>query len=300
VIIDVHAHYYPRAYLEAIGRSDIPSAAAAPLGGQNVEERLALMDSLGIDRQILSVSQAQPYLANPDDAVRAATLANNLYDELCDAHPDRFSYFAVLPLPHVEESMRELARVSQHPHVVGFTIGCSVNGLQLDDPLFSPVFAELDRRSTCLFLHPVGQTDVVFLKGHNLAWSIGATFEDTASALRLVYADIPARFPRMKIIVPHLGGTLPFLIDRLTRKSSEAIIAGLRTFYYDTVSGSVEALNCTCAALGRDRLLFGTDYPFCDESEFSKHLSYLSDGVLTSDEVNLVRGGRASALLGLK
>src|SRR5664279_3496350 len=89
VIIDVHAHYYPSAYMELIGRPDVPSLLAAPLAQQGIGERLALMDSLGIDRQILSVSQAQPYLERRSDAATAARMANDLYDELCQRHPGR-------------------------------------------------------------------------------------------------------------------------------------------------------------------------------------------------------------------
>ena len=114
--------------------------------------------------------------------------------------------------------------VSRPSNVVGFTIGCSINGLQFDSGLLDPNYAVLDALGAALFRHPVGQTDVAFLKDHNLAWSVGATFEDTTAALRLVYADVPRRFPRMRVIVLHLGGTLPFLVDRLTRKGGAATI----------------------------------------------------------------------------
>ena len=297
MIIDVHAHYYPVAYLKAIGRTDIPSPRAAPLGQISIEERIALMDSLGIDRQVLSVSQAQPYLDDEDDAAKAAALGNDLYDELCARYPGRFSYFAALPLPYLDASIREVQRLEESPHVVGFTIGCSVNGLQLDDPIFDPLYGELHRRSSTLFLHPVGQTDVAFLRDRNLAWSVGATFEDTVAALRLVYADVPRRFDRMSVIVPHLGGTLPFLVDRIARKEGSAVLDGLRTFYYDTVSGSVDALNSTCRVFGADRLLFGTDFPFCDASEFARHLSYLDEGELEAEDLVRVAGERAHELL---
>lgn len=299
MIVDVHAHYYPRAYLEAIDRTDVPSPIAAPLASQSLKERLGLMDAQGIDRQILSVSQAQPYLARAGDAAAAARLGNELYDDLCDDYPGRFSYFAALPLAHVEESLAEISRVDGSDHVVGFTLGCSIGDVQLDDVRLEPVFEELDRRRAVLFLHPVGQTNVGFLRGHNLAWSVGATFEDTAAALRLAEVRVPQRFPQLRVIVPHLGGTLPFLSARLARKGSDHVLEGLRTFYYDTVSGSVDALNCTCRAFGADRLLFGTDYPFCDATEFARHLSYLDKSELREDQLALVRGATASGLLGL-
>lgn len=300
MIIDVHAHYYPRPYMEFIGRADVPSPMAAPLGQQSIHERLTLMDSRGVDRQILSVSQAQPYLSVGADAATAARMANDLYDELCQRHPGRFSIFAALPLPHVDEALAEIERVSQRASVVGFTMGCSINGLQVDSELLDPIYDALNAHSTVLFLHPVGQTDAAFLKDHNLAWSVGATFEDTTAALRLVYADVPRRFTKMKVIVPHLGGTLPFLIDRLTRKGGTATIEGLRSFYYDTVSGSLDALRCTQHAFGSDRLLFGTDYPFCDASEFERHLMYLDEAEMSEDELDFVRGRRAAELLGIQ
>jgi hypothetical protein len=143
----------------------------------------------------------------------------------------------------------------------GVTLGTSVAGRQLDDPVFEPVSAELDQRGSVVFLHPVGQDDTAWLAGHNLAWLAGAPFEDTAAALRLILAGVTDRYPRIRFIVPHLGGTIPFLLARVTRKSTAEITGGLRSMYYDTVSGSPDALTSACRAFGTDRLLFGTDYP---------------------------------------
>jgi len=189
VIIDVHAHYYPRRYLDLIGRPGLPPTAAAALAGQDIAERLAPLDQLGIGTQVLSVSQAQPYLPDSDAAAEAAKVANEEYIALCDAHRGRFLTFAALPLPHVDQALAEIGRVAAIGPVVGFTMGCSVVGRQLDDKLFEPVFAELDRRGALLFLHPVGQESTPWLAGHNLAWLVGAPFEDTAAALRLVLSS---------------------------------------------------------------------------------------------------------------
>lgn len=184
------------------------------------------------------------------------------------------------------------------PSVVGFTIGCSVAGRQLDDPVLEPVLAELDQRGSTVFLHPVGQDDTPWLAGHNLTWLVGAPFEDTAAALRLVLSGVPARYPNLRFIVPHLGGTIPFLLARVTRKGADEIITGLRGMNYDTVSGSAEALTCARHAFGVGRLLFGTDYPYCDEPKFRHHLSYLSDTGLDTAELAQITGGTTAALLG--
>lgn len=301
MIVDVHAHYYPTEYLERIGRADIPPPASAPLGTQSMSERLRLLDEQAIELQVLSLSQAQPYLPAPADAATAAVMGNDLFLALADAHPDRFRAFACLPLPFVEESLAEIDRVRGAAHVLGFTIGCSVGAMQLDDPALDPVFHRLDELGAVVFLHPVGQEDTVWLRGRNLPWMVGATFEDTAAALRLVLAGVPWRYPGIRFIVPHLGGTLPFLLDRVGRKRQDDVdvVEGLRTMYFDTVSGSSEALTCACHAWGHERLLFGTDYPYCDAAQFGHHVAYLERAGFDADTLAAIRGGTAAELLDL-
>ena len=103
--------------------------------------------------------------------------------------------------------------------------------------------------------------------------------------------------PRIRFIVPHLGGTIPFLLAKVTRKSTTEITGGLRSMYYDTVSGSPEALASARDAFGADRLLFGTDYPCCSDQEFRHHPGYVSESGLNTDELRQVKGGTAAALL---
>jgi len=298
MIVDIHAHYYPAEYLGRIGRPDVQPAWAG-LGRQGIDERLNLLDRTGIDAQVLSVSQAQPYLADPSAAAEAARLVNDIYADLCEAHRGRFFCFAALPLPHISESLAEIARTASSRSVVGVTIGCSVAARQLDDPLFDPVFADLDRRGAPIFLHPVGHEDLAWLAGHNLAWLVGAPFEDTVAALRLVFAGVPDRYPGIRFIVPHVGGTLPFLQARLARMGPAEVMRGLQTMYYDTVCGSAEAMVHACNAFGTERMLFGTDYPYCDEKQFTRHLTFLDECGLDPRMVEQVRGGSAEALLGL-
>lgn len=298
MIIDVHAHYYPARYLELLGRPDLPPTVAAELAGQDIAERLDLLDRSGIDAQVLSVSQAQPYLPGPVAAAEAAKVANEEFVSLCAAHRGRFLTFAALPLPHIDQALAEIDRVAAADPVVGFTLGCSVADRQLDDPLFEPVFAELDRRGAVVFLHPVGQEDTPWLAGRNLAWIVGAPFEDTVAALRLVMSGVTDRFPHLKFIVPHVGGTIPFLLARIGRGNPEKIRAALRTMYYDTLSGSAETLASACRVYGSDRLLFGTDYPYCDEALFQRRLSYLGEAGLDPKELEQIVGGTAAALLG--
>jgi aminocarboxymuconate-semialdehyde decarboxylase len=298
VIIDVHAHYYPQEYVQRIGRTDLPLPSAL-LGAQTIGERLELLDSAGIDAQVLSVSQAQPYLPDEPAAADSARLVNDLYVQLCEAHPGRFYAFAALPLPHIDAALAELDRTAGSPLVVGIALGCSVAGRQLDDPLFEPLYAELDRRESRVFLHPLGLDSNPLLAGHRLAWLVGAPFEDTVAALRLILSGVTSCYPGIRFIVPHLGGTIPFLLARLARQQSQDIAGALRSMYFDTVSGSADALGSACHAYGADRLMFGTDYPYCSEPQFRRHLSYLDEAGLDGAALDQIRGERAAAVLGL-
>ena len=300
MVIDVHAHYYPRPYLEGLGRPDLPPREAAPLADLDLGERLALMDDTGIHMQVLSVAQAQPYLTDRQAAAEAARLANELFSEACRAHPDRFRVFATLPLPHVAEALDEIGRAFRDRHVVGVTVGCSINGQPLDDPRWDPVWAELDRRRAVVFLHPVGLADAPWLRDYGLVWQVGAPFEDTVAALRLVQSGLVRRFPQVRIIVPHLGGVLPFLEARLGRQAGRPdLLEDLRRFYYDTVNGSAPALRAAATVFGADRLLFGTDYPYCSVDDFQHHLSYLAASNVSTADVAAMRGRTAAVLLAL-
>ena len=96
--------------------------------------------------------------------------------------------------------------------MLGVNIGCSIASRPLDDAAFAPFFAELNRRGTTVFLHPVGCGCGPFLEDFGLNFPLGAPFEDSIAAIRLVLVGVIHRFPKIRFIVPHLGGTLPFLV----------------------------------------------------------------------------------------
>ncbi len=299
MIVDVHAHYYPRRYLERIDRADLPYPGVAPLGAQTIDERLALLDRCGVDVQVLSLSQAQPYLPAAKDAAEAASMGNDLFAELCAEHAGRFYTLAVLPLPFVDESLAEIDRALSLSPVVGFTMGCTIAGRQVDDPQLEPVYAELDRRQAAVLLHPVGQDCLCSDKDYNLAWLCGGTFEDTIAATRLALSGIGDRYPNIKFIVPHLGGTLPFVLARMMRMTKGRGEEAIHRMYFDTVSGSVEALRCAADVMGADHLLYGTDYPYEAEEDFEERLSFFDRSGLDAATTDHIKGGLAVELLGI-
>jgi len=312
--IDVHAHYFPDQYIDFLARRSGKPAPDRPGTDITLDQRIELLDEVGIDMQVLSISSATAYhLAAEGDVVEASRMANDLYVDLCRQYRGRYTAFATVPLPYVDASIAELERALAFPEMVGVTLGCSVAGRPLDDPEFSPFFAELDRRGTVLFLHPQGIGAGPGTADYGLTWLIGATFEDTVTALRLLFSGWLQRYPRIRTIVPHLGGPLPFLKQRIDdlragmmareqgcEPSPEALPSHqYRQLYFDTVNNHVPALRCACETFGADRLLLGTDYPYLLGPRWARLVNYIDEAGFSPQDTEAIMGGNARALLGI-
>ena len=303
--IDVHAHYYPDKYIGHVSRlrGEANFRIRAAGAAVTLEQRVDLLDQSGIRVQVLSVGAQQPYGTDANAAISAAKLGNDLYAEACARHRGHFAAFAALPLPHTDPALTELARALDDLGMIGVNLGCSVAGRALDAPEFEPLFAELDRRGTVLFLHPVGCGCGTLLEGFDLNFPLGAPFEDTVAALRLILSGIVNRYPKIRIIVPHLGGTLPFLVERLdgslVGRTAYQPSEYLKRLWYDTVNGSTAALRCARDVFGADRLLLGTDFPHLAGPRFEQCVSYIEQSDLAWEEKRAVLDHNAQSLLGL-
>jgi 2,3-dihydroxybenzoate decarboxylase len=238
-------------------------------------ERLELMDRAGIERAVLSLAgpgvQAERDTAT---ACRNARAANDFLAREIARHPHRFSGFAHLPMQDPPTAADELERAMCDLGFCGAMINGHTNGRYLDHPSFDPFWERVQALGAIIYLHP---TDPVaphpVLDGHRAlkraTWEW--TFETGSHALRLVFGGVFDRFPGARIMLGHMGETLPFLLWRfdsraklygvkLGRKPSEYI----RDNIVVTTSGvcANEPLVCTIGALGRDRVMFAADYPF--------------------------------------
>jgi 6-methylsalicylate decarboxylase len=144
------------------------------------------------------------------------------------------------------------------------------------------------------------------IEATNLTWPIGAPLEDTICMLQLMRANIPSRFPDIKIILPHLGGFAPFLIARLDLTqdlflppSAPPPSVQAKYFWYDTVNANPASLRCAQEAVGNDHLLFGTDYPFWRDDAFKLCADYIAEAGLPKAEVERILDRNAKELLGL-
>jgi 2,3-dihydroxybenzoate decarboxylase len=256
------------------------------------DHRLEAMDLAGIERAVLSIAgpgvQAEPDTAT---AIRNAREANDFLAREIHKKPNRYSGFAHLPMQDAKAAAAELTRCMRELGFCGAMINGHTNGQYLDHPSLAPFWERAEALDAPIYIHP---TDPIqpspALEGHRglrrATWEWG--FETGSHALRLVFGGLFDRFPRAKLVLGHLGETLPFLLWRF---DSRAKLYGvklqkspsdyIKTNIYVTNSGmcSAEPLACTLAALGRDHVMFAADYPF----ESTEEAGHFIDSV-TLDE----------------
>ena len=293
--IDVHGHYLPPEYVSLVARSRGATAQDPALQQQGtIEERIGMLEEAGVQLQVLSLGSNVPYLEAEQDAVAAARVGNDAYAAIAREHRGRLGAFGSVPLPHVDAAIAEASRCLDELDMLGIALGCSVGERTLDDPAFEPFWAELNRRRAVVFLHPIFRTGDPHMREYELARIAGACFEDTLAALRLLLSGVVDRNPSVRLIVPHFGGTLPVIYPRIARRGKGDL---LRKLYYDTANGYGPALRCACEALGPERLMLGTDFPYI--GSIKQNVDYVLEAGLPADTQQQILERTASDLLGL-
>ncbi|MBV9120318.1 MAG: amidohydrolase [Chloroflexi bacterium] len=303
--VDVHAHYYDAELLNAtapLGGDFSAVAAAAPCSGLSLAERFDLMDQAGIEVQVISPGGLQPYTENRDLATSSARLINDAYAGQVSRHAGRLAFFGCVPLPHVEGAIVEAARCLDDLGAAGINLGCSVLDGPLDNPAFEPLWAELHRRRAVVFLHPLG-TVRPMMGEFGLAWAIGGRFEDTVAAGRLASAGVVHRYPDLRIIVPHLGGAIPFLWDRFRdRPAADGrtydVKEGLARMYYDSINLAPGMLCAACGIVTPGHVLLGTDFPWTP-GDLTRFVRHVEDSGLPPMDAAAILDANAAQLLGL-
>jgi predicted TIM-barrel fold metal-dependent hydrolase len=317
MIVDVHAHFHPRAYNAALDR-----VAGRPRGGfaggihpdtdegAHIEQRLQMMDTAGVSLQVLSPAAGRaPYGEDQAAAVDAAQIWNDRAAELVGRFPDRFRAFVSLPLPHIEASLRELRRGLDELGMIGVNLHTSALGRSVAEDEFLPIYDAVNRRNGRIFYHPcangIGSPMII---DYGFSAAVGTSLEDAVIVLHLIAKRIPARYPNITFVVPHLGGPIPMLLERLDNQYSmiqhglpEPPSVTARRFYYDTVGhGSHAALLCAWKAFGADHLLPGSDFPVLLSFEsYTRTFSWIREVGLPAADVTQILERTAPTVLGL-
>lgn len=305
--IDLHHHILPPAYVARMGERRI--GAPAPNGlvpRWTVEHSLGVMDRLGIAKAVVSISAPGVWLG---DSAASATLARQCNEDaaaMVADHPGRFGFFASLPLPDVQAALEELAYALDTLKADGVVLMTNYADRYLGDAAFAPLFEELDRRGAVVFVHPNDCSC-------NAMLSVPAAVADfphdtTRAVTSLLYAGTLLRNPRIRFVLSHAGGTLPFLAGRIAgaanfihsvpKEVAASAMASLRSLYFDTaLSVNPAAMAALLKFVPASQVVLGTDYPFAPEPLVAMTVAGLGEFGLTGDELASVHGGTAQALL---
>ena len=290
-VVDAHAHLLPSALVAALREGRGPDGARVvttdgaewvehrqgyryplPATFHDVDARLAAMDAAGTDHAIVSV--APPFLlhwAPAGDAREAATLVNDGLAEASRASGGRLTGIATLPMQDPAAAAAELERAVADLGLCGAQVGTAIEGTPLDDPSLAPVLEAVERLDVPLLLHPYYVGSAPGYEDFYLTNLVNNPVQTSLAAARLILSGALDRHPRLRVVLVHAGGQLPFQIGRLdhghrvrpeAKAPAQEPSAYLRRFLFDTITFGAPARRFLADAVGADRVVFGTDDPF--------------------------------------
>lgn len=276
----------------------------------SVQIRIADMDAMGVDVQVLSLSPYQLFhwVTDGDLTVRAFQMINDDLAALVADHPDRFLGLGAVPMQAPAAAVEELVRCSRELGFRGIEMATHVEGVEISDSRYDRLWEKVEELEMVIFLHPTGFTEPQRLLDHYFINTIGHPLEETICAGRLIFDGVMERFGGLKFVFAHGGGYLPMYAGRFDHAyhAREDVRHGLpkppseylRLFYFDTMVFEPDQLGYLIDKYGADRVLLGTDYPY-DMGE-TDPLGLIGDvDGLSDDERSLITGGNATRILGL-
>lgn len=257
--VDVHHHVVPPQYADE----------SMPIKLPDTDKQLQSMDSWHIQTAITSLTP-RVVLKNLHRLRIVARECNEFQAEKVRNHPARFGAFALLPLPDVDGALEEIGYALDVLRLDGVGLFSSVNDRYPGDPLFDPVFDELNRRNAVVFIHPTHCEAPEHTQLHAPPFVVEYVFDTTRAVVNLVFTGTLKRCPNIRLIVAHGGGTVPFLAQRVAMmeghrgaKSVIDVIPTLRSLYYEIASTtSGFALRSLEELADPAHILWGSDLPF--------------------------------------
>jgi 6-methylsalicylate decarboxylase len=277
--IDVHHHILPPSYMSTIASRRLGSMVEwTP--GKSIED----MDKNGIATSVMSLVQPGVWLGDIAQARQLAREANDYGAKLAGDYPDRFGLFATLPLPDAEGSLKEVEYALDTLKAQGIGLMTSYQDMYLGDAAFAPVWEELNRRKAVVYTHPL-TPDCCRNVVKGLPPGVVEYATDTTRTIAsLVFSGTAARYPGIRWIFSHGGGTMPFLLSRFTREEASmkereqrlpnGLMHELKKFNYDTAQANHSgALAALMKIVAPSQVLFGSDFPFRPGAEVVEGLA---------------------------
>ena len=267
--IDTHHHIVPPEYRNALRKAGIDEAGGRAVPDWSADAALQAMSELDVATAIVSVSApGTTLLPNASDASALARDVNDYTADLVASQPDRFGFFATVPMPHIAESVAETVRALDELKADGVVLLANNDGVYLGQEGQDDLFAVLDQRSAVVFIHPAE------LPGPTVPgvvpFATDFLLDTTRAAYLLVRNGIRHKYPNIRFILSHAGGFVPYASHRMavaitgdTGRSPADILDDFSGFYFDTaLSSSAAALPTLLAFAKPGHITFGSDFPF--------------------------------------
>jgi 6-methylsalicylate decarboxylase len=292
--IDTHCHFSSPGFIAEITAR---KTGQKPLMEWRPEKVIEEMDRGGVATSVLSTSEPSVWFGDDAAARKLARECNDYAARLMADHPGRFGMFATLPLPDIDGALKEMEYALDTLHADGVCFMSSYQGKYLGDPAFAPVLEEANRRKAIAFTHPARAACCQNLLPDG--WLIGVELSNdtTRTIASLLFTGAVARYPEVRFLWSHGGGTVPFLVGRLEGAAQHlpnGVIYELRRFYYDTAQiDNPYALAALTKLVPISHILFGTDYPFATAESVAQGLG---DCGFSASELHAIERDNALAL----
>ena len=289
-VVDFHNHYYPPEYVAALTAAASRSIVKVTYdaednpcvhypgdynilvpGHRDIEYRQRVLDQHGIATQVLTFTTPGVHVEAPALAIEWARMVNEAFARVVHERKGRFSALATLPLNDPAASAVELERAMKELGLPGAMVFSNVNHVALADDRFAALWKKADELGAVIYIHPTDPAGVEAMLDYWLMPLVGFLMDTTLAAAKLVFSGVVDRHPRIRWVLTHMGGAIPYLAERLDRgyrafsdcrtQISKPPSEYLQKFYYDTVNFNTAALRLALEFAGEDRILAGSDYP---------------------------------------
>ncbi|NEA98472.1 amidohydrolase family protein [Streptomyces sp. SID13726] len=270
----------------------------------SVTERLADLDAMGVDLQVVGPMPMHHYWADADLAVRLTRTVNQAVAAHCARAPERLYGLGTVPLQHPDLAVALLDRAVTELGLYGISVSTTVDGRELADPAHDEVWGRAEELGAVVFVHPWGCSLGGRLAARYLGNTVGQPVETTVALSHLIFTGVLDRFPRLKLVVAHGGGYLPTYVGRSdhawrvredARGCAEPPSAYLRRMWFDSLVYTPRALRHLVEEVGADRVVLGTDHPF--DMGVDDPVARLDAAGLAPADRAAVAGGNALDLL---
>jgi len=295
--IDLHSHAITKGYIDYIKSNGAEMDEGFPIPAWDVEKHLAFMDEVGIQTSVLTMPAPQPYFGDAE----ASALVCRRFNEECAAlkarYPDRFMFCAALPLPDVNAAIREAVYALDTLKADGVKLATNAYGQYLGVPELDTLFSVLNERRAVVILHPHRPEPVNRQVMQQTPLAMQEYLSETTRAVaNMITRNVLARYPNVKVVVPHCGAYLPLAVPRM--KSLTAVMqankmvgeidwqANLNSLYFDLAGAhSPEVIRMMLTITTPDHLLYGSDYPYVAPQVLVKSLQRMQQYLI--DEPDL-------------